>query len=84
MTSSYGYSQNAYNRGYGYLRTKKVKKDDFIIVQFTPAVSIRKVFVDTGSYIAPADRLQSAIEINSGVFVISVFIHIANEKWSEI
>lgn len=61
MTSSYGLPQDAYNRGYGYFRTKKVKKDDFIIVQFTPAVSIRKVFVDTGSYIAPGDQLQSAV-----------------------
>jgi len=61
MTSSYGHPQDAYNRGYGYFRTKKVKKDDFIIVQFTPAVSIRKVFVDTGSYIAPDDYLRSAV-----------------------
>ena len=61
MTSRYGHPQDAYNRGYGYFWTKHVKKDDFIIVQFTPAVSIRKVFVDTGSYIAPGDRLQSAV-----------------------
>ena len=61
MSSSYGHPQDAYNRGYGYFRTKNVKKDDFIIVQFTPAVSIRKVFVDTGSYIAPDDHLQSAV-----------------------
>jgi len=61
MSSSYGHPQDAYNRGYGYFRTKNVKKDDFIIVQFTPAVSIRKVFVDTGSYIAPDDELKSAV-----------------------
>ena len=61
MTSSYGQPQDAYNRGYGYFRTANVKKDDFIIVQFTPAVSIRKVFVDTGSCIAPKDQLQSAV-----------------------
>ena len=61
MTSSYGHPQDAYNEGYGYFWTKNVKKDDFIIVQFTPAVSIRKVFVDTGSYIAPHDHLQSAV-----------------------
>ena len=61
MTSSYGHPQDAYNKGYGYFWTKKVKKDDFIIVQFTPAVSIRKVFIDTGSYIAPHDHLQSAV-----------------------
>ena len=30
-------------------------------MQFTPAVSLRKVFVDTGSYIAPQDHLQSAV-----------------------
>ena len=61
MTSSYGQPQDAYNRGYGYFWTKEVKKDDFVIVQFTPAVSIRKVFVDTGSCIAPNDHLQSAV-----------------------
>ena len=61
MTSSYGHPQDAYNKGYGYFWTKNVKKDDFIIIQFTPAVSIRKVFVDTGSYIAPHDHLQSAV-----------------------
>ena len=61
ITSSYGHPRDAYNRGYGYFRTKQVKEGDFIIVQFTPAVSIRKVFVDTGSYIAPDDRLQSAV-----------------------
>ena len=61
MTSSYGHPQDAYNEGYGYFWTKNVKKDDFIIVQFTPAVSLRKVFVDTGSYIAPQDHLQSAV-----------------------
>ena len=61
MTSSYGHPQDAYSKGYGYFWTKKVKKDDFIIVQFTPAVSIRKVFVDTGSYIAPHDQLQSGV-----------------------
>ena len=61
MKSSYGYPQDAYNRGYGYFRTENVKKDDFIIVQFTRAVSIRKVFVDTGSYIAPDDYLRSAV-----------------------
>ena len=61
MTSSYGQPQDAYNRGYGYFRTANVKTDDFIIVQFTPAVSIRKVFVDTGSCIAPKDQLQSAV-----------------------
>ena len=61
MTSSYGRPQDAYNKGYGYFRAKEVKKNDFIIVQFTPSVSIRKVFVDTGSYIAPHDYLQSGV-----------------------
>ena len=61
MTSSYGHPQDAYNRGYGYFWTKVVKKSDFITVRFTPAVCIRKVFVDTGSYIAPDDFLQSAV-----------------------
>ena len=61
MKSSYGHPQDAYNKGYGYFRAENIKKDDFIIVQFTPAVSIRKVFVHTGSYIAPDDHLQSAV-----------------------
>jgi len=61
MTSSYGHPRDAYNKGYGYFWTRKVSKGDFIIVQFTPAVSIRKVFVDTGSYIAPDDHLRSAV-----------------------
>lgn len=61
MTSNYGHPQDAYNKGYGYFWTTKVKKDDFILVQFTPAVSIRKVFVDTGSCISPNDQLYSAV-----------------------
>ena len=61
MASNYGHPQDAYNRGYGYFWTTKVKKDDFILVQFTPAVSIRKVFVDTGSCISPDDQLYSAV-----------------------
>ena len=56
-----GHPQDAYNKGYGYFWTTEVKKDDFIIVEFTPAVTVRKVFVDTGSFLAPGDRLQSAV-----------------------
>ena len=61
MTSEYGHPQDAYNKGYGYFWTQEVKKDDFITVEFTPAVTIRKVFVDTGSHIAPEDQLESAV-----------------------
>ena len=56
-----GNPQDAYNKGYGYFWTKEVRKDDFIIVEFTPAVTVRKVFVDTGSHVAPKDQLQSAV-----------------------
>ena len=56
-----GHPQDAYNKGYGYFWTKEVRKDDFIIVEFTPAVNVRKVFVDTGSNLAPEDQLQSAV-----------------------
>ena len=61
MTSNRGHPQDVYNKGYGYFWTKELKKGDFIIVEFTTAVTIRKVFVDTGSYIAPKDQLQSAV-----------------------
>ena len=61
MISKHGHAQDAYNKGYGYFWAKKVKKDDFIIVEFIPAVTVLKVFVDTGSYIAPEDQLQSAV-----------------------
>ncbi|XP_078361234.1 alpha-1,3-mannosyl-glycoprotein 4-beta-N-acetylglucosaminyltransferase C-like [Oculina patagonica] len=61
MTSEHGHPQDAYNKGYGYFWTQQVKKDDFILVAFTPAVNVRKVFVDTGSYIAPKDQLESAV-----------------------
>ena len=52
--------QDCYNKGYGYFWAKGVKKDDYITVVFTSAVIVRKVFVDTGSYIAPKDQLKSA------------------------
>ncbi|KAL9950749.1 hypothetical protein ACROYT_G043304 [Oculina patagonica] len=61
MTSNHGLPQDAYNKGYGYFWTKELKKDDFIIVEFTSAVTVRKVLVDTGSYIAPKDQLQAAV-----------------------
>ncbi|XP_078361634.1 alpha-1,6-mannosyl-glycoprotein 4-beta-N-acetylglucosaminyltransferase-like isoform X1 [Oculina patagonica] len=61
MTSNLGHPQDAYNKGYGYFWTKEVKQGDFILVEFTSAVTVRKVVVDTGSYIAPKDQLQSAV-----------------------
>ncbi|XP_078361664.1 alpha-1,6-mannosyl-glycoprotein 4-beta-N-acetylglucosaminyltransferase-like isoform X2 [Oculina patagonica] len=61
MASNHGNPQDAYNKGYGYFWTKEVKQGDFILVEFTPAVTVRKVFVDTGSYLAPKDQLQSAV-----------------------
>ena len=61
MLSKYGYPQDAYDKGCGYFWATNVKKDDFITVEFTSAVTVRKIFVDTGSYIAPKDQLQSAV-----------------------
>ena len=61
MISSLGQPQDVYNKGYGYFWAKDVKKDDFITVVFTSVVTVRKVFVDTGSYTAPKDQLQSAV-----------------------
>ncbi|XP_078361638.1 alpha-1,6-mannosyl-glycoprotein 4-beta-N-acetylglucosaminyltransferase-like isoform X2 [Oculina patagonica] len=61
MTAHHGHPQDAYNKGYGYFWTKELKKDDFIIVEFTSAVTVRKVVVDTGSYIAPKDQLITAV-----------------------
>ena len=53
--------ENAYNKGSGYFWAKGVKRDDFIIIKFRSITTIHKVFVETGSYLAPKDRLQSGV-----------------------
>ena len=48
-------------RAVGYFWAKGVKRDDFIIIKFRSITTIHKVFVETGSYLAPKDRLQSGV-----------------------
>ena len=53
--------EHAYNKGSGYFWAKEVKKDDFIVITFTSETTVREVFVETGSYLAPADQLKSGL-----------------------
>ena len=53
--------EHAYNKGGGYFWAKKIKKDDFILINITHATAVREVFVDTGSYLAFNDKLKSGV-----------------------
>ncbi|KAL9964572.1 hypothetical protein ACROYT_G028229 [Oculina patagonica] len=66
MISKHGRAEDAYNKGYGYFWAKGVGEKDSITVEFTSPVHVRKIFVDTGSYIASTkDQLKSAVLLAS-------------------
>ena len=53
--------QSAYTKGTGHFWAKQPKRDDFILIKFTSLTTVREVFVDTGSFHAPKDRLRSGV-----------------------
>lgn len=53
--------QSAYTKGTGHFWAKQPKRDDFILIKFTSVTTVREVFVDTGSFNAPKDRLRSGV-----------------------
>ena len=53
--------EHAYNKGAGYFWAKGVTKDKVILFKFINSIALREVFVETGSYLAPKDKLKSGV-----------------------
>lgn len=53
--------EDAYNKGSGFFWANQAKQNDFIDVRFNSAATVREVSVETGSYQAPKDYLESGI-----------------------
>ena len=61
LSASQGKPQDAYDKGGRYFWGKPPRKDDYVLIKFDTATSIKKVFVATGCYEARRDLLYSGV-----------------------
>ena len=61
IPSKEGNPQDAYRSGLGHFWGKNIKRDDHVTIKFNSSVTVRKVFVDTGSNLAMKDFLRSGV-----------------------
>ena len=61
MSPHQGKPQDAYDKGSGYFWAKNPRKDDYVLIIFKTPTAVQEVFVDTGSYQARDDLLNSGV-----------------------